>query len=182
MIFFFFIWEAVWKGLLTIGSLKRRGWTLVNRYFLCKGEDESCDHILHRSKAILLWWLVFFSLFGVVWVLYSSVKAMVLSWYGLFIRKKREKRRKVWNVCHLCLFWTIWKEINGRAFENVGLSYWELKFSFLCNFLKWTKRGLGLRSCPCFIVLIGWVGSSCFFIQKTLVYFLCTSCSPFLAL
>ncbi|KAL6324320.1 hypothetical protein AAG906_012566 [Vitis piasezkii] len=31
--------------------LKRRGWTSVNRCFLCKGEEGSCDHILlHCSK------------------------------------------------------------------------------------------------------------------------------------
>ena len=47
-------------------NLKRRGWTLVNKCFLCKGEEESCDHIIfHCSKASLLWQLVF-SLFGVV--------------------------------------------------------------------------------------------------------------------
>ncbi|RVW55014.1 Protease Do-like 2, chloroplastic [Vitis vinifera] len=28
----FFAWEAVWKGILTMGNLKRRGWTLVDRF------------------------------------------------------------------------------------------------------------------------------------------------------
>ena len=27
-------------------NLKKRGWTLVNTCFLCKGEEESWDHIL----------------------------------------------------------------------------------------------------------------------------------------
>ena len=46
----------------------------MNRFFLCKGEKESCDHIFHHcSKASLLWQLVF-SLFGVVLVLHTSVQ------------------------------------------------------------------------------------------------------------
>ena len=38
------------------GQLEMRGWTLVNGCFLCKGDKESCDHILlNYSKASLLW-------------------------------------------------------------------------------------------------------------------------------
>ena len=31
----FFAWEATWSKVLTLDHLKRRGWSLVNRYFLC---------------------------------------------------------------------------------------------------------------------------------------------------
>ena len=70
----FFVWEATWKGIPTMDNLKRRGWTLANRCFLCKGK-EFCNHILlHYFKASLLWWFVF-SLFRVAWVLHTSVQA-----------------------------------------------------------------------------------------------------------
>ncbi|RVX20892.1 Protease Do-like 2, chloroplastic [Vitis vinifera] len=56
----FFAWEAVWKGILTMGNLKRRGWTLVDRCFMCKDEEESIEHIVfHCPKARILWQLVF---------------------------------------------------------------------------------------------------------------------------
>ena len=111
--------------------LKRRGWTSVNRCFLCKGEKGSCDHILlHCSKASLLWLLVF-SLFGVVWLLHTSIQATLLSWHSCTIKKRR---KRAWNVTPLCLFWIIWKEKNRRAFENVQLSNEELKFSFCVTF------------------------------------------------
>ena len=134
--------------------LKRRGWTSVNRCFLCKGEEGSCDHILlHCSKASLLWLLVF-SLFGVLWLLHTSIQATLLSWHSCTIRKRR---KKAWNVTPLCLFWIIWKERNRRAFENVQLSNEELKFSFLCNFLEWSKGGLGQESF--FLIdFINWLG------------------------
>lgn len=49
----FFVWEASWRGILTLDKLKRRGWMLVS---LCRGEEESCDHILfHCSKVGMLW-------------------------------------------------------------------------------------------------------------------------------
>ena len=115
----------------------------MNRCFLCKGEEESCDHILlHCSKASLLWQLVF-SLLGVVWVVHSSVKEMLLGWHGHFVGKKR---KKACNVAPLSPFWTVWKERNKRVFENVELSDQVLKFSFLCNFLIWTKGGLRVDS------------------------------------
>ena len=61
----FFTWEASWGKVLTLDQLKRRGWTLANRCFLCLVKEESIDHILiHCSKAKALWELIF-ALFGV---------------------------------------------------------------------------------------------------------------------
>ncbi|RVW81059.1 hypothetical protein CK203_045380 [Vitis vinifera] len=87
----FFGWEAAWNRLLTIDRLKRFGWNIPNRCFLCKNEEESIDHLLlFCEKARMLWYLTF-SLFGVQWVMHSSVKRNLLGWYGYFMGKKREK-------------------------------------------------------------------------------------------
>lgn len=65
----FFAWEALWGKVLTLDQLKRRGWTLANRCFLCLVEEESINHILiHCSKVKVLRELIF-ALFGVMWVL-----------------------------------------------------------------------------------------------------------------
>ena len=70
----FFGWEAAWNRLLTIDRLKRFGWNIPNRCFLCKNEEESIDHLLlFCEKARMLWYLTF-SLFGVQWVMHSCEK------------------------------------------------------------------------------------------------------------
>ena len=112
----FFAWEATWKKSITLDRLQRRGFSLANRRYLCLVEEESIDHILlHCGLARSLWSLLF-SLFGVSWVLPSSIREALLGWLGPCVGKER---RKVWRSAPLCLFWIVWKERNSRAFENV---------------------------------------------------------------
>ena len=48
----FFAWKVSWGTVLTLDQLKKSGWTLANRCFLCCAEEESIDHILiHCTKA-----------------------------------------------------------------------------------------------------------------------------------
>ena len=85
----FFSWEIVWKKNLTLDQLKRRGWCLPRRCYLCIGEEESANaanHILpHCSKATSLWHLIL-ALFIVQWVNVSlnqgcpSQLARILCW------------------------------------------------------------------------------------------------------
>ena len=58
-------------------------------------------------------------IFGVLWVLPSSVKEILLRWHDTFVGKKWIK---------------VWKEINRIAFENEELSIQRMKYSFICNF------------------------------------------------
>ncbi|KAL6342404.1 hypothetical protein AAG906_009077 [Vitis piasezkii] len=70
---------ASWGKVLTQDQLKRRGWNLANRCFLCCAEEETINHILvHCSKARVLWDLMF-SLFGVNWVLLLMVRDTLLA-------------------------------------------------------------------------------------------------------
>ena len=126
----FFAWEASWGRVLTQDQLKKRGWILANRCSLCCAEEETINHILvHCSKAKVLWDLVF-SLFGVNWVLPSTVRDTPL---GRCVSFKDKKHRKVWRAAPLCLFWTVWKERNRIVFYNEVLSIQRMKNSFVCN-------------------------------------------------
>ena len=90
----FFAYEAVWEKILTLDMLKRRGWSLLNKSYLCKGERESANHILlHCPKAIMLWHLIF-SIFYVQWEMLFSIKEVSIRWQGAFVGKKRKKTLK----------------------------------------------------------------------------------------
>ncbi|RVW42464.1 putative ribonuclease H protein [Vitis vinifera] len=132
----FFGWEAAWNRLLTIDRLKRFGWSIPNRCFLCKQEEETTDHLLLFCEKARMLWLLIFSLFGVQWVMHSSVKRNLLGWHGSFVGKKREK---AWRAAPLCLMWTIWKERNRRAFNDIERNDQDIKSIFLYTFVNWVR-------------------------------------------
>ena len=47
----FFAWEAIWGKILTVNTLMKSGWQMVNKCNLCKDSEESATHILiHCAK------------------------------------------------------------------------------------------------------------------------------------
>ena len=40
-----FVWEAVLGRVLTLDRFKRRGWIMLNRCYICNGEEESTDRL-----------------------------------------------------------------------------------------------------------------------------------------
>ncbi|RVX18352.1 hypothetical protein CK203_006746 [Vitis vinifera] len=94
----FFAWEATWGKALTLDIVQKRGRALANRCFMCLEKEETIDHLLlHCSKTRVVWDLLF-TLFGVSWVLLSSIRETLLSWHGSFVGKKRKKE---WRVTSL---------------------------------------------------------------------------------
>ena len=111
---------------------------------MCLKNEETIDHLLlHCSKSRTLWELLF-TLVRVSWVVPSSIREMLLSWHGSFVGKKR---RKVWRVAPLHIFWTVWKTRNRLAFKDNELSIQRLKYSFILSL--WSKAKL----------FIDWLGS-----------------------
>ena len=68
-----------------------------------------------------------------------------------------KKRKKVWRVAPLCLFWIVWHERNRVAFDNEAFSTYRLKSSFICNFWSWSNvcRGDRDRSLLDFLTWMG---------------------------
>ena len=151
----FFAWEASWGKVLTLEQLQRRGYSLTNRCFLCLSEVETVDHLLlHCVKTRVLWNLLF-SLFGVAWILSCTVKETLIGWHGAFVGKARQKARQ---ITPLCIFWSVWEEINLLAFGNEELSLQRLKYSFVCNIWSWVRMSVVL-SPSSLVSFFDWLGS-----------------------
>ena len=116
--------------------------------------EESIDHLLLHCEKTREVWMLLLSLFGVPWVFPSSVKETLLGWRGSFVGKKR---KAVWQVGLLCLFWVIWKARNNIAFEESVLSIQRLKASFV--YLLWSETKLWIKSGPSTLIyFIDWMG------------------------
>ncbi|RVW63007.1 hypothetical protein CK203_059285 [Vitis vinifera] len=82
--------RELWRAAAQSRSQKASFGALVFllRCYLCGIAEETVDHLLiHCTKARALWELLF-NLFGVMWVLPSSVKEILLRWHGVFVGKK----------------------------------------------------------------------------------------------
>lgn len=66
----------------------------------------------------------------------SSVRETLLGWNRSFVGKKR---KAVWQLGPLCLFWSAWKARNIIAFEDDVLSIQKLEGSFVCFLWLVTK-------------------------------------------
>ena len=120
---------------------------------VCYAHEESIDHILlHCEKTRVLWELLF-SIFGVYWVIHSTVTETLLGWHDFFVGRKQ---KKVWRTTPLCLFWTIWKERNRRYFKKVELFVQRLKFLFCATCYLGLICLQKIRLCFQSILLIGW--------------------------
>ena len=139
----FFAWEATWGKILTLDRLQKRGWQLPNCCFLCDCEEENVNHILLHCIVVRVLWEIILALFRVQWVFPETIKEVLFSWRGPFVRKKR---KKIWNSIPLCIFWTVWKEMNRLAFKGGSLAMQKLKNSFVCNLWSWARVYIGEES------------------------------------
>ena len=131
-----------------------RGWALANKCYFCQAKEESINHpLLHCEKTRALWEMLF-TLFEVSWVFLLLIRETLLGWNGFFVGKKR---KTVWKVGPLCIFWTVWKTRNRIAFEDEVFFIQRLKTSFLNSL--WSEANLFTKDGPLtfFDSLIGWV-------------------------
>ena len=111
----FFAWESVWGKILTVDTLIKRRWQMVNRCNFCKESEELADHILiHCTKRRELW-IFLLALFGVAWVFPNSVRNLLFQWK---VKGFQKKNRAVWCLAPIFLFWCVWKECNWRIFKD----------------------------------------------------------------
>ena len=114
---------------------------------MCKKGADSVDHLLLYCPFAREIWSMVFGLFGVSWVMPSSVLGLLECWQGCF---GKHRNFPIWRAVPHCLLWSLWRERNGRSFENCERSYVEIKFFFLHTLFDWVD-GWGIHSCLSFL-------------------------------
>lgn len=117
----FFDWQAAKELMLTIDNPTKRRIIMVNRYYLCKSNLESTNHLLLWCPVSHSLLSQVFSIMGVHWAIAGMNKGKLLAWEG-FCRKDSSHR-----LIPLTIFWIIWKERNPRAFEGKELDFVSIK-------------------------------------------------------
>ena len=67
----------------------------------------------------------------------KSIMELFECWQGRF--GKYRNYSILWVVPH-CLLWSIWREHNGRCFEDCERSFVEIKLIFLRSLFDWVAR------------------------------------------
>ncbi|KAL5732115.1 hypothetical protein ACHQM5_004769 [Ranunculus cassubicifolius] len=111
----FGIWQMVRGRVLTADVLKRRGYHMASRCFLCEEEDESIDHLLLNCKLSRKVWDYFWFNSSRTWPNDVGIREFVFQWGSEKFSKAGNLYWKL--ICHAIL-WTLWVERNNRCFEE----------------------------------------------------------------
>ena len=111
-----------------------------NRCSLCKDNEESANHILIHCDKTKMLWTVLLTSFGPVWVFPNSMKKLLLEWK---VKGLRKKKRAVWRLTPICLFWCTWEKQNWRTFQEEEMFDQSLRKLFTCSLLEWSQQVKG---------------------------------------
>ena len=76
------------------------------------------DHLLISCPVAHSLWMYMLRLFGIDWVMPSSVPNLFFCWY----HRLGKHNFDIWNMFPGYLMWNIWTEQNQRSFEDMGKS------------------------------------------------------------
>lgn len=127
----FFVWLVIRKACLTQDKLQRRALQICSKCFLCEKEGEINEHLfLHCISTINLWHM-FFCILRITWVIPSSTLALLSNWWSIGNRGGEEDW---WKIIPACIWWTVWKERNGRHFEGTSSFIEKIRMNCLSLF------------------------------------------------
>ena len=99
-----------------------RGRTLVNCCCMCCYNEEFVDHLLIFCPIAHSLWMYMLQLFGIDWVMPSSVADLLFCWYHWL----RKHNSDIWNLDLDCLMWIIRTKHNWHSFDDTGKSLAQL--------------------------------------------------------
>jgi hypothetical protein len=130
----FFVWTAALGKILTMDNLRKKNIIVTEWCCMCKKSGESIVHLLLHCEVAMEVWNMVCQLFGVMWVMPSSVTDCLGSWRT---QKGNRTVMQTWRMVPLCVMWCIWRERNARIFEDRELGILELKKRVIQTLFSW---------------------------------------------
>ncbi|XP_019234325.1 PREDICTED: uncharacterized protein LOC109214820 [Nicotiana attenuata] len=131
-----FTWIAIREACLTQDNLLKRSFQIPNRCYMCRQAAETTNHLLLHCSVVYDIWCMFYSIFGLSWVMPQSTKEAVEVWSSL---KAGKSIKKIWNMIPACIFWVVWAERNRRCFDGLSTSNHALKAKCFLQLFSWCK-------------------------------------------
>jgi hypothetical protein len=115
----FFMWLVVHRRCLTADNLQKRGWPHNATCPLCSVADETCTHLFVHCRFSHQVWRKVRDWAKVDFPIPNSNFSSTEEWW-LRARKKAPKDlRRDFDTVAILVHWSLWKERNGRIFQQV---------------------------------------------------------------
>jgi len=131
-----FCWTALYEACLTQDNLYKRKRIIVNGCYLCQKAAESNRHLFLHCTVTAKLWNMFYSFFGLSWVMPHSIKEAYESWCCW---KVDSTIKQTWKMIPAAIFWSIWRERNRRCFEGLSTPLHSLKAECLMCLYSWVN-------------------------------------------
>uniref|UniRef100_A0A5B7BYZ2 Reverse transcriptase zinc-binding domain-containing protein n=1 Tax=Davidia involucrata TaxID=16924 RepID=A0A5B7BYZ2_DAVIN len=96
---------VAWDAATTLDNFQKRGYSLVNRCYMCKEEEEMTSHLVLHCEVARELWILIFSMTR-CWVMPGKAKCLLDCWNGSKVWKDFQI---IWRMISLCLMWSICK-------------------------------------------------------------------------
>ena len=106
---------------------------------LCNECSETVNHLLLHCRfswKIWTWWC---NLWDFSWVMPATLIEAYKNWHH---HSKRKFLKKIWMASFFVIVWSLWKERNGRIFQNIACSDRQIQELILLR-LSWWIKGWG---------------------------------------
>lgn len=87
----YFCWLALYEACITQDNLSKRGIPTINRCYMCRMNLESVKHLFLHCLVAADIWNMFPSIFGIAWVMLSSIKDAYESWCSWKVGNPHQK-------------------------------------------------------------------------------------------
>ncbi|KAG5569956.1 hypothetical protein H5410_059722 [Solanum commersonii] len=99
--------------------------------------NETNSHLFLHCRVTGQLWSLFLRLTGNSWTMPEHTADLLSCW----IRRGGSKsQKKWWRIIPACIWWSVWKERNGRCYENKSNSIQKVKENCIAHLYFWCKQ------------------------------------------